>query len=148
MVARLQPLYDLLSDTSSPRTLREQAFEDAFKSDLLAAWRLVSEYERSGREQDMLRAWDYYRRCYAKIDQQFDKLRDLDLQYVSPWLKGAHDLRVVMPGTYIPNGRNVRIWRFNPSLSVLDTAQRPRKLTILGLFTLVRFCENVVKMLP
>ena len=25
----------------------------------------------------MLQAWDYYRRVYNKIDQQFDKLRDL-----------------------------------------------------------------------
>ena len=45
-------------------------------------------------------------------------------------------LKVVMPGTYNnDNGttyNGIQILKFNSSLSVLDTAQRPRKLTILG----------------
>ena len=68
---------------ANKRTLREQAFEDAFKFDLLTAWELVKQYQKTKNERDMLQAWDYYRRVYNKIDQQFDKLRDLDLQYVS-----------------------------------------------------------------
>ena len=158
MVLRLKPLYDLLLKPTTTttttttetdddddddikienkRTLREQAFEDAFKFDLLAAWELVKQYQKTKNERDMLQAWDYYRRVYNKIDQQFDKLRDLDLQYVSPWLKNANNLKVVMPGTYkhVDNkhvDNNIFIFKFNSSLSVLDTAQRPRKLTILG----------------
>ena len=102
---------------------------DVSTRDLMAALPFV----RKEPGPDMLRAWDLFRRMYARIDHQFDKLRDLDLQYASPRLK-APPLSVVMPGTYkAVQKSNVFIQRFLDELSVLDTAQRPPKRAHPGL---------------
>lgn len=130
MIERLRPMYDELS--KPPTTLREQAFVDAFKSDLLVAWDLVKRFQKSGDDRDMLRAWEYYRKCYARIDKQLPSLIELELQYVSPQLKSARNLQTAIPGTYQPHLPIISIVKFESNIAVFDTQQRPRKLNILG----------------
>ena len=56
----------------------------------------------------------------------------LELQHVSPKLLEAHDLELAVPGTYQAGHEIVRIASFAPTMSVIASKQRPRKLTIQG----------------
>lgn len=60
------------------------------------------------------------------------QLTSLELQYVSPKLLMCRDLELAVPGTYDPNQPIIRIQSIAPSLQVITSKQRPRKLTIMG----------------
>lgn len=60
------------------------------------------------------------------------QLTSLELQYVSPKLMKCEDLELAVPGTYEPNQPIVRIQRIQPSIQVITSKQRPRKLSIYG----------------
>lgn len=60
------------------------------------------------------------------------QLTSLELQYVSPKLLMCHDLELALPRTYDPNQPIIRIQSIAPSLQVITSKQRPRKLTIMG----------------
>jgi FKBP12-rapamycin complex-associated protein len=69
---------------------------------------------------------------YRKIKKQLPQINTLELQYVSPKLLSARDFELAVPGTYRAGEPIVRISSFAPTLSVFNTKQRPRKLTIHG----------------
>jgi FKBP12-rapamycin complex-associated protein len=77
-------------------------------------------------------AWDLYYTVFRRINKQLPSLTSLDLQYVSPALLGARHLELAVPGTYRVLGSAVRIARFSPSVQVIGSKQRPRKVTIHG----------------
>lgn len=60
------------------------------------------------------------------------QLTSLELQYVSPKLLMCRDLELAVPGTYDPNQQIIRIQSIAPSLQVITSKQRPRKLTLMG----------------
>lgn len=68
----------------------------------------------------------------AAIMSVFPQLTSLELQYVSPKLLMCRDLELAVPGTYDPNQPVIRIQSIAPSLQVITSKQRPRKLTIMG----------------
>jgi FKBP12-rapamycin complex-associated protein len=59
-------------------------------------------------------------------------LTQLELQYVSPKLLLCRDLELAVPGSYTPMGTINRISQVEPSLQVITSKQRPRKLSICG----------------
>jgi len=59
-------------------------------------------------------------------------LTTLDLQYVSPELLKARDLELAVPGTYHSGRETTTIANFAPSLAVITSKQRPRRLSIKG----------------
>jgi serine/threonine-protein kinase mTOR len=56
----------------------------------------------------------------------------LDLTYVSPKLKEARNLELVVPGTYESGKPIVRIVSFDHVFTVIPSKQRPRKMTLRG----------------
>ena len=56
----------------------------------------------------------------------------LELQYASPALMSAKNLVLAVPGTYSVDGSLVRIQSFHPTVLVIRSKQRPRKIRILG----------------
>lgn len=60
------------------------------------------------------------------------QLTSLELQYVSPKLLMCRDLELAVPGTYDPHQPIIRIQSIAPSLQVITSKQRPRKLTLMG----------------
>lgn len=77
------------------------------------------------------------------------QLTTLDLQYVSPELLKARNLELAVPGdfwlhsaaprlltqfagTYLRKGKLVKIANFAPTLSVITSKQRPRRLHLKG----------------
>ncbi|KAL7268146.1 phosphatidylinositol kinase-related protein kinase tor1 [Rhizina undulata] len=130
MFKTLEPLHELLE--RGPETLREISFHQAFGRDLREAKEWCTTYKRTGEVGDLNQAWDLYYQVFRKITKQLPQLNSLDLQYVSPKLLAAHDLDLAVPGTYATGKPVVRIMSFEPTLSVISSKQRPRKLTIKG----------------
>lgn len=89
-------------------------------------------YKRTKEVGDLNQAWDLYYQVFRKISRQLPQLTTLDLQYVSPKLQDAKDLDLAVPGTYHTGKPVVKIVGFEPTLSVISSKQRPRKLTIKG----------------
>ena len=60
---------------------------------------------------------------------------------MSPNLLACEDLELAVPGTYEPNQEVVHIKSVSPSLSVITSKQRPRKLVIQGLGVVDVSCQ-------
>jgi FKBP12-rapamycin complex-associated protein len=77
-------------------------------------------------------AWDLYYNVFRRINKQLPQLTNLELQYVSPYLLNARQLELAVPGTYRVDRTAVRIQTFGPTVQVITSKQRPRKITMHG----------------
>merc|ERR1719270_2504428 len=130
MLAKLQPLHALLE--RGPQTLKETSFHQAYGNDLNEAKRWCSRYKMSANIRDLNQAWDLYYHVFRRISRQLPQLTQLELQYVSPKLLMCRDLELAVPGSYTPFGAINKIGMVEPSLQVITSKQRPRKLSIRG----------------
>jgi FKBP12-rapamycin complex-associated protein len=130
MLATLAPLHELLD--KGAETLREVSFAQAFGHDLAEARAFCNAFRRTKEVGDLNQAWDLYYAVFRKIARQLPQLMSLDLKYVSPRLKDAHDLQLAVPGTYVSGKPIIRIISFDHVLTVIPSKQRPRKMTLKG----------------
>ena len=130
MLATLEPLHEMLR--KGPETLREISFIQTFGHDLAEARDWCEAYKTTQEIGDLNQAWDLYYSVFKKIARHLPQLNTLDLQYVSPQLKNAHDLDLAVPGTYQSGRPVVRIQSFDPTSTVISSKQRPRKLALRG----------------
>lgn len=126
----LEPLHQMLQ--KGPETLRESSFANAFGRELADAYEWVLNFRRTKDITNLNQAWDIYYNIFRRISKQLPQLLSLELQYVSPKLEEALDLELAVPGTYEPGKPVVRIAKFDPTLTVITSKQRPRKLTCRG----------------
>ena len=75
---------------------------------------------------------DRYYTVFRRVNKQLPQLTTLELRYVSPALLGARSLDLAVPGTYRVDGAGARISRFSPSVHVITSKQRPRRLAMKG----------------
>ncbi|KAH8096050.1 phosphatidylinositol kinase [Aureococcus anophagefferens] len=73
-----------------------------------------------------------YYTVFRRVNKQLPQLTTLELRYVSPALLGARSLDLAVPGTYRVDGAGARIARFSPSVHVITSKQRPRRLAMKG----------------
>ena len=130
MLATLDPLHEMLR--KGPETLREISFIQSFRRDLNEARDWCEAYKTTNEIGDLNQAWDLYYGVFKRITRQLPQLMTLELQYVSPELKNAHDLDLAVPGTYQSGKAIVRIQSFDPMATVISSKQRPRKLALRG----------------
>lgn len=130
MFQTLAPLHELLD--KGAETLREVSFAQAFGHDLAEARHFCNIYRSTNEVGDLNQAWDLYYAVFRKIARQLPQLMTLDLKYVSPRLKDAHDLDLAAPGTYQSGKPIIKIIAFDHVLSVIPSKQRPRKMTLRG----------------
>ncbi|PNS15729.1 hypothetical protein CAC42_4181 [Sphaceloma murrayae] len=126
----LEPLHQMLDEGAT--TLREISFIQTFGRDLQEARNWCNAYKNSHDRSDLQQAWDLYYTVFKKISKQLPQLTNLELQYVSPKLKQIHDLELAVPGTYTVGKKPVCIMSFDPNASVIQSKQRPRKLSLRG----------------
>ena len=86
-------------------------------------------YQRTRNIRDLDRAWELYYNVFRRITRQLT-LTTLELHSVSPRLLACRDLDIAVPGSYTPNSPLICISYVKPSLQVLSTKQKPRKLCI------------------
>lgn len=130
MLNILRPLYETLN--KGPETLREISFQNAYGHDLMIAKQLLEKYQELGVKRYIKEAWDIYYSIFRKISQTLPLLQTLELQHVSPNLLNVRDLELAIPGTYFIDKPVIQISEFHPSVSVISSKQRPRKITIKG----------------
>ena len=135
MISTLEPLHGLIS--RGPSTLREVGFLQSYGRDLAEAREWCERWQSSRYESDLNAAWDLYCTVFRKINKQLSAINELELQYVSPMLLHAEGLDLAMPGTWMADRDSsdrvsVTISRFVRRLKVIESKQRPRKLSILG----------------
>jgi len=130
MFDTLAPLHQLLE--KGPETQREASFQQAFGRDLQEAFEWCKKYTRSGKVNDLNRAWDLYYHAFRRLNKMLPLMKTLELKSCSPKLLEARDLELAVPGTYKAGKPVVRIAFFQPVLKIYPTKQRPRKLAIVG----------------
>jgi len=158
----LQVLFPLHQELDrGPSTRREQEFHATFGRDLAEAHNFVKEYvrlttsnggeiptqggcpqsnradaarqnEEAEAETALTRAWDLYYTVFRRINKQLPGLTTLELSHCSPALLQAHNLELGVPGSYRVDGSYVKIERFIPSVQVITSKQRPRKIVLRG----------------
>lgn len=126
----LEPLHRMLEE--GPDTLREISFTQAFGRDLTEAREWCRQYEVSRDVNDLNQAWDLYYQVFRRISRQLPQMTSLELAYCSPKLLEAKDLELAVPGTYRSGMPVIRIASFEPTVSVINSKQRPRKLNVNG----------------
>ncbi|KAI6788009.1 TOR1 phosphatidylinositol 3-kinase, partial [Hortaea werneckii] len=89
-------------------------------------------YKTTNEIGDVNQAWDLYYGVFKRIARQLPQLMSLELQYVSPELKNARNLKLAVPGTYQSGKPVVRIQSFDPVATVISSKQRPRKVSLRG----------------
>lgn len=107
-------------------------FQQEHGQTLSSAHHLLLRYRVSNVVADILQAWELYYRVFRSINKKLTQLTQLELQSVSPALLTAKNLELAVPGTYAVNQEVVQIQGFAPSLDVISSKQRPRKITLYG----------------
>lgn len=159
MLDLLLPLHEKIEKGADTR--RESEFISSFGADLAQAHQHIKEYVRliseggdtvpkgpnasngygsSGRlirqnekaETAMNKAWDIYYTVFRRINKQLPALTKLELSDCSPALSKAQGLELGVPGSYRVDGSYVKIEKFIPSVQVITSKQRPRKITLRG----------------
>lgn len=69
---------------------------------------------------------------FRRINKQLPSLTKLELAQCSPALSRARRLELGVPGSYRVDGSYVKIDKFVPSVQVITSKQRPRKITLRG----------------
>ncbi|RWR77912.1 serine/threonine-protein kinase TOR isoform X2 [Cinnamomum micranthum f. kanehirae] len=106
MLNVLEPLHAMLKEETE-RTIKEQAFIQAYGRELQEAHECCLKYRRTGKDAELT-------------------------QSVSPELLNCRNLELAVPGTYRAGSPVVTISTFAHQLVVITSKQRPRKLTIHG----------------
>ena len=122
----------LMLEKQGPETIQEIAFVQAYGRELTEAHEWCNKYRVSRKDSELHQAWDLYYHVFKRINKQLPSLTTLQLQYVAPALVRAQNLELVVPGTYAAGEPVVPITSFVPTLHVITSKQRPRKLTING----------------
>ena len=130
MFALFEPLHEALE--KGPETLREISFHQANFRELHEARNWGRRYQETKEVGDINQAWDLYYKVMKTLRKQISNTLSLELQYVSPKLLEAHDLEIAVPGTYQPGKPIVTIKKFVPTITVINSKRRPRKVTIQG----------------
>ncbi|CAN1302710.1 Serine/threonine-protein kinase TOR [Linum perenne] len=141
MLKVLEPLHEMLEEgvMREKTTIKERAFIEAYHHELLEAWECCMKYKRTLKEAELTQAWDLYYHVFKRVDRQIQAMTTLDLkasviykQSASPDLVECRDLELAVPGTYQADSPVVTIASFAPQLAIIQSKQRPRKLTIMG----------------
>ncbi|KAF8978704.1 phosphatidylinositol kinase- protein kinase tor1 [Entomortierella lignicola] len=125
----LEPLHEMV--LKPPETHHEATFARAFGRELGEAYKFCKRFRTNRDMNELNQAWDIYYEVITRI-RGLPRLSTLELPYVSPQLLNARDLELAIPGTYKSGEAVIKISSFNHVLTVLNTKQRPRKLTIRG----------------
>ncbi|KAJ1306989.1 hypothetical protein OPQ81_007969 [Rhizoctonia solani] len=130
MIAVLEPLHAQLEGGAN--TTRERSFLQTFGEQLAQAREHTRAYQAYGHLRELTAAWEIYYLVFKRIERQLAGMPVLDLQFASPILKRARNLRLAVPGTYAVGRPVVTIASFSSNLAIIASKQRPRRMTIYG----------------
>eukprot|EP00178_Gracilaria_changii_P005125 TRINITY_DN182_c0_g1_i3.p1 TRINITY_DN182_c0_g1~~TRINITY_DN182_c0_g1_i3.p1 ORF type:complete len:2630 (+),score=297.38 TRINITY_DN182_c0_g1_i3:758-8647(+) len=141
MLETIMPLHEMME--RGPETKYEQTFIEKFGRELQDAVELCRKFQANSHEgmdfegplcHYLNQAWAVYHHVFRRMQRYQQSIHVLDLAFVSKGLHQARVLQLAVPGTYDPYDSNpvVSIFAFNPKLTVMQSKQRPRKLSVIG----------------
>ena len=130
MLNTLEPLHSMLE--LGPQTLNEMSFSQAYGRDLSDAQDWCKKYQSTQSIKDLTQAWELYFHVFKRISKQLPLLVSLELKSVSRKLNDQRNMVLPVPGTYEPGQAMIYIQEFFPTLQVIPSKQRPRRLTLRG----------------
>jgi serine/threonine-protein kinase mTOR len=113
-------------------SLRDVSFRHLYGRDLFAANEWLKLFCVSRELIHLHQAWDLYHRVFRQIAAQLKNFKKLELRHVSPALTNSSNLGLAVPGTYRTRGEVIHIRSFFPSVDIITSKQRPRRMTIVG----------------
>jgi len=131
MINILRPLHQEMEEGAE--TLNEVAFMQAHGLNLQEASERLAEFLDSGSKNESLldEAWDLYYGVFREVKKRLGQ-KKLELRNVSPCLLQARNMQLAIPGTYSSDSPVVEISRFEPSVRIINSKQRPRVFTMIG----------------
>ena len=138
----LSPMHKLVNpELSNPEAVNnltdlEKSFKNVNGSDLAEAYDWCKQYNKckdSKAEEYIRQAWDCYFKVYKRIGISINSMNTVRLEDASPiLLHQARNMELVVPGTYDPGQPIIKIHSINPSVGVIKSKIRPRKLSMIG----------------
>jgi len=126
----LMPLHKKVQ-SPGPQTGQEAAFEHRYGEILRRAFKSLNKYMATKDTQFLHQAWGLYYRLFAQLNTALGNASSvIKLHDAAPRLVHCQDLEIAVPGTYRARSPIVRIAKFNPSMKVISSKQRPRKITL------------------
>ena len=128
----LLPLHDMMR--KGPTTIKEHAFVQMYGGDLDEAEQWLQRYIKSRNRTDLSRATDLYHSVLRKVTKEITTFTEspLNMQMIAKELHNRQDFRLAVPGTYGVGKPLVRISYFIPTLTVIESKQHPRRLSLMG----------------
>ena len=123
-----------------PESMNEVHFYQMFQSKLKKAEKMLRSYIETQDIFLLRQAWEIYHTIYRIINEKYKNLNILYLQNISPKLFKLKNCNLCIPGLYentyyhtIDSTENlIKISHINPYLTIFNTKQHPRKLSIYG----------------
>ncbi len=133
MMKKLRALHALPSSAEV-----DAPFRCLFGRDLKEAEEWLDRFQQSGKEGDLLQAWNLYHAVHCHLLNILSNRPRLHLARIAPTLLTPEmmDMELAVPGTYnpkLPGGHLIRISHFSAEVGVVWwSKQRPRKITLAG----------------
>ena len=115
-----------------PVTMNEIHFHQMYRSELNEAKAFINDYLQNKNENDIKQAWDIYYPSFKNMNENFNTLKCLDLENVSPSLYKFKESEISIPGMYKSGYPVIKIAGFEKQLTVLNSKQHPRKIILYG----------------
>ena len=115
-----------------PASVYEIDFYQKYYSSIREAEENLDEYKYSKIVEFVREAWEIYHVLYKSISDSYKTFNILSLDYISPKLYNIKDSNIILPGTYYTEQNIIKIKKIDKKLSIFNTKQHPRKITIIG----------------
>jgi serine/threonine-protein kinase mTOR len=110
----------------------EISFHQEFGQEIRDGYQWLLRYEQTGHATCLSQVFETFYGIYKKVKDSFDNVRKVYLKNVAPFLVTSKKYRSCIPGLYEPHRRCTKITGFCNELVILQSKQRPRKLTVFG----------------
>ena len=144
-----------------PSNMYDIHFYQKFNSEIKDAEEYLKQYKNTNEDEYAKQAWEIYHHLYKKISDHYKSFQVISLEYISPKLYNFHESIIALPGTYLNNehyyekenskrfkknykrnendkyntieiNKIIRIKKIGNTLSLFNTKQHPRKMTMIG----------------
>jgi len=153
LINQLNKVYKQMN--SSPKSLYEINFYQSFYYELKEAENYLKEYIKNQNPRYIKEAWEIYQTVYNNIQSKYKNISTISLEYISPKLSNIRENQVGLPGYFFLNKLNMErkqliigktkdissfenedkpvfLKKMDKFLYVLNTKQRPRKISFIG----------------
>jgi FKBP12-rapamycin complex-associated protein len=123
-------LYDFRYKT--PTSFYESAFLRTHAEQLRAAEELWNIYKQNQDEASLNALWHHFTTVFYGCRPLVREMHISELSDASPYLSKFPISEVCVPGTYNPDSSNIRIQSIRNQFDIIDSKQRPRKISMIG----------------